>query len=151
MRPAKSGNDDGGGGNLTTFCTAQAPQRMFLCDVPLFLRNERAIGNDNKNIVRLMGTVVNIVETSLLPLSDTHITESNTLSPSIANTLHPTRLIHFVIDDGTGTISVFTKRKVNRNNDCQIGSPYWDTLPVINQNRKIPSAASKITTRNQVV
>jgi len=124
---------------------------MFLCDVPLFVKQTSADGNSNNNIVRLMGTVVDIIHTSPSPSSDTRTIQSTSQTPSIANnSTHPTRLIHFVIDDGTESIGVFTKRRVeNNNSDCISGASFGQSLPTTYQNGKIPPVASKNMKQNQ--
>jgi len=174
MRTAPSGTRNGGkflggggggashvggnvNGNLNTFCTLPSPQRMFLCDVPLFLQKESATttnGINSDNTVRLMGTVVEIIGTSPIvpspPSLDTQTNHSVSQTPSIiANDLAThsnTHLIHFVIDDGTGGIGVFTKRRMNHNNSSysNLGASYGNKLPTTtNQQRgKLPHTST---------
>lgn len=148
---AGGSNDDdidggSGSGNVNTFCATTAPRRMFLCDVPLFIKQTNsANGDDNVNFVRLMGTVIEIIQSPQLS-TDTdsennsslgihHSTLQSTVqTPPNANELNsthpPTRVVHFVIDDGTGSIGVFSKRRVGKNNsDCNDGSTSGNALP----------------------
>jgi hypothetical protein len=110
--------------SLRTFCTA--PRRMFLCDVPLFTEQTIVNRNDGVDYLRLMGTVVEIIQTS-----DSSTDISRGINPQHANenasssNEFPThQLIHFVIDDGTGSIEVFTKRRVaqSKNSSCSTNS-----------------------------
>jgi len=111
--------------SLRTFCTA--PRRMFLCDVPLFTEQTIVNRNDGVDYLRLMGTVVEIIQTS-----DSSTDISRGINPQHANenasssNEFPThQLIHFVIDDGTGSIEVFTKRRVaqSKNSSCSTNIP----------------------------
>ena len=103
---------------LNNFCSSSIPRRMFLCDVPLFINhinaknNDDAAVNDDRNFVRLMGTVVEIIQSSSSGSTD-NMTSNNNVS-STPNS--QTRMVHFVIDDGTGSIGVFTNRRVDNNN-----------------------------------
>jgi hypothetical protein len=124
---------------------------MFLCDVPLFVKQLSA--TENTNIVRLMGTVVEIIRTS--PLHPSGIDEfqstSQTLSTTIDSTHTNNGLIHFVIDDGTDSIGVFTKIGGNKTgSDCTMGESFGNSLPTSHQNNvKNPLAASKTKNANQ--
>ena len=120
----------GGGNNLTAgcsesdtlnhFCSTSTPRRMFLCDVPLFInhinaKNNNDGGNDDRNFVRLMGTVVEILQTSSAGSDNNNMMMSkNNVASSTPNN-NQTRMVHFVIDDGTGSIGVFTNRRVRNN------------------------------------
>jgi hypothetical protein len=108
MLSSECDNDrDAGGSNesLQTFSTA--PRRMFLCDVPLLSVQTSVNCNDDVEYVRLMGTVVEIIQT---PHSCPDNATDNASTP---NDFHATNIMtHFVIDDGTGSIEVFTKRRV---------------------------------------
>ena len=102
---------------LNNFCSSSIPRRMFLCDVPLFINhinanNNNAAVNDDRNFVRLMGTVVEIIQSSSSGSTDIMTSNNNVAS----TTNNQTRMVHFVIDDGTGSIGVFTNRRVDNNN-----------------------------------
>ena len=128
----------GGNGSLHTFCTA--PRRMFLCDVPLFTEQTSVNRNDGVDYLRLMGTVVEIIQTSD---SSTDISHGNNHqnaneNASTFNEFPANHLIHFVIDDGTGSIEVFTKRRVaqTKNSNCSTNIPRLTTQQQIHQSTK---------------
>jgi len=103
--------------SLANFCTT--PRRLFLCDVPLLCGSTQQIDTNgmsdfSSNFVRLMGTVVEIIPQP----TDINNNVSNTqhqhdFSSKLSNSQS---LIHFVIDDGTGSIGVFTNRRMGSNN-----------------------------------
>ena len=104
----------GSGDSLKTFCT-MAPRRMFLCDVPLFFKQINADGSSNSgdgNVVRLMGTVVEVIQPTPLTSSDNCTTNSREVKNKTTSCM-----VHFVIDDGTALIGVFAKRRVNQKNN----------------------------------
>ncbi|KAL9188500.1 hypothetical protein ACHAXT_006878 [Thalassiosira profunda] len=116
--------DAGGGssssGRRTAVCTT-APRRMFLCDVPLFMKDGSA-----SNFVRLMGTVVDIIEASdssscagegnaTVSAEDNPAMQSTQSPANSGNATHHIPLTHFVIDDGTGSIGVIAHRRVEKN------------------------------------
>ena len=105
--------------SLTNFCST-TPRRLFLCDVPLLCSSTQQIdtngmSNTSSNFVRLMGTVVEIIpqptdiNNNMSNTQHQHDISSKLLSNSQS-------LIHFVIDDGTGSIGVFTNRRMGSNN-----------------------------------
>jgi hypothetical protein len=128
-------NIGGGNGSLQTFCTA--PRRMFLCDVPFFPEQTSVNHNEGADYVRLMGTVVEIIQTSDSSTDISHgINPHNTIeNASTSNEFPATHLIHFVIDDGTGSIEVFTERRVARtkNSNCSNHSMSTNILPPTTQ------------------
>lgn len=75
-----------------TIQSMSVPLRIFLCDVLKFSQQ-----NSTNRLYRLMGTIVEI-----FPQQDL---------PSCQND-SPEALFAFVIDDGSGTVAVFTKRKM---------------------------------------
>jgi len=105
-------------GSPNTCCATMAPQRIFLCDVPfIFEQSDPDDGGDAKggNLLRLMGTVVKIIDTSSSSPEDAFECYSRASSKNASH--YPTRLIHFVIDDGTGSIDILTERRA----DIKIG------------------------------
>ncbi len=82
-----------------TLVTSRAPRRMYLCDVPLFFEhdciNKTVDDDDDINFVRLMGTIVEIIQPS-------------PPNPSTGLTIvaRHNQSIQFVIDDGTGVLNV---------------------------------------------
>ena len=111
-------NNSSSNSSLTNFCST-TPRRLFLCDVPLLCSSTQQIdtngmSNASSNFVRLMGTVVEIIPQP----TDINNNMSNTqyqhdISSKLSNSQS---LIHFVIDDGTGSIGVFTNRRMGSNN-----------------------------------
>lgn len=113
---------------------------MFLCDVPLFIK-QNSLNNDNAdgNLLRLMGTVGVIIQ-SAPSLSSDNIPESNPHESN--NSTHSKRLIHFVIDDGTGSIGVFTRRRVKQNSDC-VSDSFVGNIPPVMQNQLLVTQRTK--------
>lgn len=72
------------------------PLRMFLCDALKFAHEN----NNNTNLFRLMGTIVEII----LPQPDG--------ARSLSSSQKDSSLITFIIDDGSGTVAVFTERRM---------------------------------------
>ena len=111
----------GGCGNTTSHITT--PRRLFLCDVPIYMKQVSSNNNDD-NFVRLMGTVVEIIQPqngSSSSASVCNTTQQHGISTNNQNK-HPTNgVIHFVIDDGTGSIGVFTNRRARYNSNCNDG------------------------------
>ena len=66
-----------------------APERIFLCDVA-----KRAKQSSNNRLFRLMGTIVEI-------LPQQHVSSSEN------------QLLSFIMDDGSGTVAVFTRRRLD--------------------------------------
>lgn len=86
----------------TIFCTT-VPSRIFLCDVIKFATQQ----NNSDRLFRLMGTVVEIIPQN--PITDEGRASSLT---TCGDDCSPNKLL-FVIDDGSGTVAVFTERKTD--------------------------------------
>ena len=82
-----------------TVLSTTVPLRIFLCDVAKFAKQ-----NKRNRLFRLMGTIVDI----LFPEQPAEEQASSSCLKV---------LVGFVIDDGSGTVSVFTKRKM-RSDPC---------------------------------
>ena len=111
---------------IHTFVTRRSPRRMYLCDVPLFFEHECSNSNttdyddDDINFVRLMGTIVEIIQPSPLipptgppshPPIDTNQHTSVLHSGTMKVNAQQHQTIQFVIDDGTGVIAVLYERR----------------------------------------
>jgi hypothetical protein len=125
-----------GNGSVHTLSTT--PRRMFLCDVPLFTEQTSVNRNDGVDYVRLMGTVVEIIRTSSTDISYGINPQNSNENASTSNEFPATHLIHFVIDDGTGSIEVFTKRRVAqaKNSNCSTNILRPTTQQQIRQSTK---------------
>ena len=94
-----------------TLVTSRAPRRMYLCDVPLFFERDCSsnIVDDDMNFVRLMGTIVEIIQPPP-PNPDPNPMTGLPSPPLQYNkytiTAHYNQIIQFVIDDGTGVLNV---------------------------------------------
>ncbi|KAL7553648.1 hypothetical protein ACHAWF_016958 [Thalassiosira exigua] len=115
---ARGGRIRAGNAGTTTIICNRAPRRMFLCDVPIFAKRIDKVSGDGNNLVRVMGTVVDVLPSSDVG-GDSSLCETSLATSSSADgePSHQTRLVHFVIDDGTGCIGVFARRKMARNGD----------------------------------
>lgn len=118
----------GGCGNTTSHTTT--PRRLFLCDVPIYMK--QVSSNNDDNFVRLMGTVVEIIQPKNGSSSSTSDMMCNTTQQ---NGISTNGVIHFVIDDGTGSIGVFTNRRARYNSNCNGGGRNSSdaTVPPTNQ------------------
>jgi len=87
----------------TIFCTT-VPSRIFLCDVIKFAAQQ----NNSGRLFRLMGTIVEIIPQN--PITDEGRRASS--STTCGDDCSPNKLL-FVIDDGSGTVAVFTERKTD--------------------------------------
>lgn len=87
----------------TIFCTT-VPSRIFLCDVIKFATQQ----NNSDRLFRLMGTIVEIIPQNLI--TDEGRASSST---TCGDDCSPANKLLFVIDDGSGTVAVFTERKTD--------------------------------------
>ena len=90
----KSSNNPSG----TIIHSMTVPLRIFLCDVPKFSKQ-----NNTSRLYRLMGTIVEI-----FPQQSADAQGLSSCQKDSSETI----LLAFVIDDGSGTVAVFTKRKM---------------------------------------
>lgn len=81
-----------------TIQSVTVPLRIFLCDVLRYAKQ-----NNNNRLFRLMGTIVEILPQQ--PAAERALLSCQKYSPQ-------NLLVSFIIDDGSGTVAVFTKRKM---------------------------------------
>lgn len=102
-------------GSMHTICTA--PQRMFFGDIPLFIERTTNANCSNDGVgfyARLMGTIVEIIRdppssSEIIFDIDPQQANDSLSTPDEFPTAHE---IHFVMDDGTGSIEVFSGRRI---------------------------------------
>ena len=131
------GKASGNNGTLNTFCT-NAPRRMFLCEVPPCIKQQSTSnGDDDTDLFRLMGTVVEIIpsSSSTSPAENNSAHDMNMMHATPNNANNTTQMIYFVIDDGTGSIGVYAKRRVGANNGCDARSGNNTLPPTTMQNQ----------------
>jgi hypothetical protein len=133
---------------------------MYLCDVPLFYEHDCRCSNTNRNtnndddinFVRLMGTIVEIIQHSPpIPLTGlptrapvaTNDHASILHNKSMNGTAHR-QTIQLVIDDGTGVIEVLSERRGEIEKENTTQSDYRADTFSGNNNMHIPSNANQI-------
>lgn len=155
--------------HIHTFVTRRSPRRMYLCDVPLFFEHECSSSSntidyydDDINFVRLMGTIVEIIQPSPLipptgppshPPLDTNEHTSVLHSGTMKVNAQQHQTNQFVIDDGTGVIAVLYERRGVVESNYRTDTPTsqqqnisTNTNDQSSDNKQLPPSASATMT-----
>jgi hypothetical protein len=124
----------------TTIESVTVPLRIFLCDVVKYAKQ-----NKSNSLFRLMGTIVEILPQQLT---------GGRASSSYQKCSTKNSVIGFVIDDGSGTVAVFTRRKL-RSDSCssttEASNQQSVPQPLMQQGREIDQQYNNFTSSSSTI